>query len=88
MQATGLAAAVRAWLPEARRDRDRDPADVAGHDLELVALADGGLVDVAGEDELRARVDEPREDAASASDRLLSRSPGRPEEMVVEYDDA
>jgi hypothetical protein len=88
MQAAGLAAAVRARLPEARGDRDGDAADVARHDLELVALADRRLVDVAGEDELRTRVNERGEHTAAPGYRLLSRSPRSPEEMVVEHDDA
>ena len=88
MQPARFPAAVRAGLTEAGRDRDGDAVHVAGHDLELVALADRGLVDVAREDELRARLDERCEDVVAARDGLLPRPPGRPDQMMVEDDDA
>ena len=71
----------------ARGDRDRRSAEAAGVDLEVVSLADGGLVDVAGEDQLRARVDERGEDVRAASDRPLARAPGRADQVVVQRHD-
>ena len=56
--AARLAAALRARLAEPGRDRDDDAARVAGDHLELVALADRRLVDVAADDQLGAGVDE------------------------------
>jgi hypothetical protein len=88
MQAPRLASSVRARLAEAGRDRDRRPTQVAGGDLELVPLRDGGLVDVAGEDQLGAGVDQRGEHVAAACNRLLPGAPGRPDQMVVERDHA
>jgi len=51
-------------------------------------LADRGLVDVAGEDQLCARVDEPREHLRAVGDRSLARAPGCADQVVVERDDA
>ena len=87
MQAARLAAPVGARLAEPGCDRDRDGADVAAHDLELAALADRGLVDVAGEHELGAGVDERGEHVVSPRDRLLPRAPGGPDHVVVEHGD-
>ena len=83
----GLAAPVRARLAEARCDSDGDAADVRRDDLELVALADRGLMDVAGEDQLGAGIDEPGEYVGPTTDRLLAGSPGSAEEVVVQDDD-
>jgi hypothetical protein len=49
-------------LSEPRRNRDHGAANVSVDDFELMALADGSLVDVPGQDQLRAGVDEPGED--------------------------
>ena len=57
-------------------------------DLEVVALADRGLVDVAGEDQLRARVHERGEDVRAARDRPLARAPGRADQVVVQRHDS
>src|SRR5439155_15236369 len=84
---TRLAAAVRTRLAEAGGDRDDDTADVAGDDLELVALADGALMDVAADDQLGAGVDEPRQNVGPARDGLLARSPRRADHLMVERDD-
>jgi hypothetical protein len=88
VQPARLAATVRARLAEAGRDRHRHAAHVAGDDLELVPLANRGLVDVAGENELRARLDERGEDVVPARDGLLPRAPRRADQMVVKDDDA
>lgn len=52
-----------------------------------MALADRGLVDVAGEYELRARLDERGEDVVPPRDRLLPRAPRGPDQVMVEDDD-
>jgi hypothetical protein len=52
-----------------------------------VPLTDGGLVDVAGKDQLGAGVHEPSEHAAAVSDLSLARAPGCSEEVVVQDDD-
>ena len=44
-------------------------------------------MDVAGEDEVGAGLDEPREDAVPLRDGLLARAPRRPEQVVVQGDD-
>jgi hypothetical protein len=88
VQPSRLAAPVRARLAEAGRDRDRRAANVAGHDLELVPLADRGLVDVAGEDQLGARFDERGEDVVAPCHGLLPRPPRGADQVVVEGDDA
>jgi hypothetical protein len=88
VQPARLAAAVRARLAKAGRDRDRHAAHVARDDLELVPLADRSLVDVTGEDELRTRFDERGEDVVPARDGLLPRPPRRADQVVVENDDA
>src|SRR5437773_284909 len=49
----------------------------AMRDLELVPLADRGLVDVAGEDQVGAGLDEPGQHVIPAGDGLLARAPGR-----------
>jgi hypothetical protein len=49
MEPSRLAAAVRARLPQSRSDRDGYPAQPVPRHLELVPFADGGLVDVPGE---------------------------------------
>src|SRR5258708_37857368 len=50
-----LAAAVRAGPPEARRDRDDDAVHTRAEHLELMTFADCRLMNVAAEDQLRAR---------------------------------
>src|SRR6266508_2958320 len=87
VEAARLAAAARPGLAEAGRDRDDHAAFVPRDDLELVALADRGLVDVAAEDELRARVDQAREDVRAARDGPLPGAPGRSDHLMVEHDD-
>ena len=87
VQALGLAAAIRPRAAEPGGDRDRGSAE-PGVDLEVVSLADGGLVDVAGEDQLRARVDERGEDVRAARDRPLARAPGRADQVVVQRHDS
>ena len=78
----------RTRLAEAGRGHDGRPGHRALHDLELAALADGALVDVAGDDELGARVDEGSEHRRAVRDGALDAAPGRAEEVVVERDDA
>ena len=70
-----------------RGNRDGRPVDVSVDDLELVPLADGALMDVAGEDELGPGVDKPGEDVRAPRDRPLPRAPGRTEQVVVEDGD-
>ena len=50
-------------------------------------LADRGLVDVAGEDQVGAGLDEPGQHVIPAGDGLLARAPGRADQVVVEDDD-
>ena len=83
-----LAAAARPRLAQPRRRDHRRPVHRAGGDLELAPLADGALVDVAGEDQLGAGVDERPEDGAAARDRPLAAPPGCAGQVVVERDDA
>ena len=71
MEATSLAAPVGPGLAEPGRDRHRDPADVAGNDLELVPLAHGGLVDVPGEDQLGSGLDQRGEHVVPPRDGFL-----------------
>src|SRR5262249_5067037 len=84
---TRLAAAVRPRPAEARRRGDDDAAASAAHDLELVPLAHGPLVDVPADDQLRPRIDEPGEAVRSPRDRPLARAPRRADELVMERDD-
>ena len=83
-----LAAAVGPRLPEPRRDRDDAARRSGADDLELVALGDGGLVDVTAEDQLRSRADQGSEHVVAVCDGLLSRAPRRADELVVEHGDA
>jgi hypothetical protein len=53
-----------------------------------VALADRHLMDVAREDQLGARVDQAAEHPASVAHRLLPRTPGCAEQVMVQNDDA
>ena len=87
VQAARLATAARARLAEARSDRDDDAARVARDHFELVPLADGRLVDVTGEDQLRAGIDERCEHVCTLRDRLLPRAPRRADQVVVQCDD-
>jgi hypothetical protein len=82
-----LAPPVGPRLAETGRDRHGRPADVAGNDLELVPLAHRGLVDVAGEDQLRSRLDERGQHVVPPRDGLLPRPPGRADQLVVEDHD-
>jgi hypothetical protein len=50
-------------------------------------FADRRLVDVAGEDELGARIDEAREYTTAVANGALSRAPGCSEQVVVQDDD-
>ncbi len=50
-------------------------------------FADRRLVDMAGQDQLGPRVDEPCEHAGAIPHGLLSRPPRRAEQVVVEHDD-
>src|SRR4051812_12594623 len=52
VEAPRFAAPVGPRLSESGRDRNRRSTQAARCDLELVSLGDGGLVDVAGEDQL------------------------------------
>src|SRR4051794_5147979 len=88
VQTARLAAAVGARLAEPWGDRDRRTPQAAGRDLELVPLGDGCLVDVTGEDQLGAGVDERGENVAAPGDRLLPRAPRGPDQVVVEHHDA
>ena len=87
METACLAASLRTRLAEAWRDRHRHSSYVTRDHLELVALADGALVDVPGEDELGAGVDERSQDVRPPGDRLLARAPRRPDQVMVERDD-
>ena len=86
MNAARLAPPARAGLAEAGGDRDGDATHPARDDLELMALADGGLVDMPGEDELGARVDEAGQHRVPMRYRLLAGPPGRPDEVMMEDD--
>src|SRR5580765_3087766 len=88
VQATCLATPVRSRLPEPRCDRDDDAAHVARDHLELVPFADGTLVDVTGEDQLRAGIDQRCQDVCAPGDRLLPRTPRRADQVVVESHDS
>ena len=88
MDASRLAAATRTRLSESGCDRDGHAPHAAGDDLELVSLADRRLVDVPGEDQLRACIHEPRQHVVAMRDRLLARAPRRADQVVVEDDDA
>ena len=50
-------------------------------------LAHGALVDVAGEDQVGAGLDEPGEHVVAACDRFLARAPRGADQVVVEHDD-
>src|SRR5262245_47832992 len=79
---------MRARLAESGRGRDRRAGLAVGGDLELAVLADRGLVDVAGEDQLRARVDEGRQYVQPPGDGPLPRAPRGSGQMMVEHDGA
>ena len=84
-----LAQASRPRLPESGRDRYDGRVRLVADDLELVALADRRLVDVAGEDEICSRVDECAQHVVTSGDRpLVCRPPRRADQMVVEDGDA
>ena len=88
VEAARLAAAVRPWLAEPRRDRDDDGVLAARRgQLELAPLRDRALVDVPGEDQVGARFDQGGEHVVPSRDRLLPRPPRRAEQMVVQSDD-
>jgi hypothetical protein len=67
-----LALALGPRLAEPGRHGDDHAALAAMGDLELVALADGDLVNVAGEDQVGARADEGAEHVIPSRDRLLA----------------
>jgi hypothetical protein len=76
-----------AWprLAQPGSDRDDRSARLVADGLELVPLAHCGLVNVPGEDQVGARVDERLEDVVAPRDGTLAgRPPWRAEEMVVE----
>ncbi len=76
VQAARLAEPARARLPETGRDRDDDRLRASSvDDLELVPLADGRLVDVAGEDQVGAGRDERVENATPVERRGASAPP-------------
>ncbi len=87
MRSLGLAEPVRTRAREARRCDD-DDRPLAVENLELAALGDAGLVDVAGEDELGAGRSELLEHAGAVGERPLARPPRRVGELMVEADDA
>jgi len=88
VQAPRFAAPVGPWLSESGRDRNRRSPQAARCNLELVSLGDGGLVDVAGENQLGAGVDERGENVGSTSNGLFPRPPRRPDQVVVKGDDS
>ena len=89
VQSARLAEPSRPRLPEPGCDRDDGRARLVADDLELVPLADRGLVDVAGEDQVGAGVDERAQNVVAARDGTLARRPpGRAEQVVVEDGDA
>jgi hypothetical protein len=87
MEPARLAAPVGPWLSQSRRDRDGDAPQAVVLNLELVAFADGRLVDVPGEDQLGTGVDETRQHLGAAGNGLLPRPPRRPDQVVMERDD-
>ena len=88
VEPAGFAAAVRARLAEPGCDRhDHRVLALRARELELAPLRDGALVDVPGEHEVGASLDEPGEDSVPLRDRLLARAPGGAEQVVVEDDD-
>ena len=88
MKAAGLTSSARPRQSEARSDGHGHARHGAVDDLELVPLAHGHLVDVAGKDELRSRVHEPGQDGVPACDGLLAGAPGGADQVMVEDDDA
>jgi uncharacterized membrane protein YeaQ/YmgE (transglycosylase-associated protein family) len=87
LEPAGFPATLRARLSQPGGDRDGRTTDVSVDHLELVSFADGALVNVAGENELGPRVDEPREDVRAPRDRLLPRAPGCTDQVVMEDGD-
>src|SRR5262245_33181978 len=87
MDAARLALPVRARLSEPGGDRDDDAQLAAPGDLELVPLADRGLVYVTGEDQVGARGDEGRQNMVPPCYRLLAGAPRRTEQVMVQDDD-
>jgi hypothetical protein len=81
-----LAEPPGARLSESRRDRDDDGAVLIADGFELVPLAQSGLVDVAGEDQFRARPGERLQDAVAVRDREFARCPPRRADQVVMED--
>ena len=80
-----LAEPSRPRLSEPGRDRDDRRAGLVADDFELVALAHGRLVDVAGEDEVGAPVHERAQHVVAAGDRpFASRPPRRADQVVVQ----
>src|SRR5439155_12823718 len=88
VDAERLAQPARSRLSQAGGDRDHDRGlAVCTRDLELAALRNGALVDVAGENELRAGGDEPAEHVVSTRDGPLARAPRGTEQVMVEDGD-
>src|SRR5215204_7233628 len=87
MQASCLAAPFGARLAQPGSRDDRGAVHLAANDFELPPLRHGRLMDVARNDQLRARIDEAAEDRASVRDRPLRGAPGRSEQMMVQGDD-
>jgi hypothetical protein len=83
VKATRLAAPLRARLAEPWRQHDGDRMLAAVHDLELASLRHGALVDVSGEHELGAGINEPREHTGPSGERRLPGAPRRAEQMVM-----
>lgn len=83
MRALRFTEPVRAGPREAGSGGD-DDRRVAVEDGELPAVADPGLMDVTGEDELGARTGKAREHLAAASEGALARPPRRVRQLVVE----
>jgi len=85
VEAPRFATPVGPGLSESGRDRNRRSVASAlfSHNLELVSLGDGGLVDVAGEDQLGAGVDERGEHVGSTGNGLFPRPPRRTDQVVV-----
>jgi hypothetical protein len=80
-----LAQPPRPRLPESGRDCDDSSARLVSDDLELVSLAHGRLVDVAGEDQVCACVHERTKDMVAPRDgTLVRRTPRCSDEVVVE----
>ena len=89
VEPASLSQPSRSRLAEPGRDRDHGCARPVADDLELMPFTHSRLVNVAGEDEVCAGVDQGTEDAVAPRDRtLVRRPPRRAEQVVVEDGDA